>query len=245
MFLSAFGASKPLGAAPAPTDPLWDNVQFLQTFDGLTVGSIPNPVPNQKSGVATTGTNPTNWYVSSDQARSGRSIRSAPNSAGPLVSMPTITLPTALSGQFTFEWSFFRGGSDGFLAGQQLFGVLYNSSTGSYILLDPAFNPNGSALSFRMTNGTNTVYGGPVPTLSTWYDIAVCRNASNVVSYFINGALVLSFSSTVAFNQFWFPSMNTPGGYFDPGNLWVDDVRITNVARYAGNYTPSHPFPTQ
>lgn len=245
MFLSAFGASKPMAAAPAPTDPLWANVQFLQTFDSLTVGSIPNPVPNQKSGVATSGTNPTNWYISAEQSRSGRSIRSAPNSASPLVSMPRVTLPSALTGQFTFEWSFFRGGSDEFPLQQVLFGALYNSSTGGYILLDPAANPNGFAPSFRMTNGTSYVYGGPIPTLSTWYDIAVCRNASNVVSYFVNGAFVSSFSSTVAFDQFWFPEMNTSGGYFDPGNLWVDDVRITNVARYTGNYTPTHPFPTQ
>lgn len=227
MFLSAFGASKPLVAAP--TDPLWANVQFLQTFDALTVGSTPSSFPNQKSGIVTTSTNTGNWTVAGSPSRFGNSIRSATSQVS-----PRVTLPSVLAGAFTVEWSIYRAAAAPFVNGEPM-GTFRNSAAAGLLVCDYAAGTN----QFRLFGGSTNIFGG-TPALDTWFDFAICRDDGGTVSFFINGTLIGTTTSASTPDQFVFGYTNS-----STPNVYGDELRITNVARYTGNYPPSHPFPTQ
>ncbi len=103
-------------------------------------------------------------------------------------------------------------------------------------------NGVGGAISFSAPGGTtsSTAY-----TANTWFALAVV-NHGNTVQMYINGSAVgtpftLSPSSNGGGNV-------TIGGQYgtsnDPFNGFVDELRISQVARYTSNYTPAtSPFP--
>lgn len=72
-----------------------------------------------------------------------------------------------------------------------------------------------------------------------WHAVAVVRFSSTTTIY-IDGTSVLSFadSSNYTFNT----SFDIGGNQVGNPNGYIDELRISNVARYTSNYTPSGPF---
>ena len=96
--------------------------------------------------------------------------------------------------------------------------------------------------------GTRTLYSATVPTLDTWYHLAWVRegSGSNESKLYINGTLASNGTGTVSTdfsnsnnlflgqqgNASWRGTTRDYEGY-------LDEIRISNVARYTSNFTPS------
>lgn len=219
MFLSAFGASKPLG----PTnDPSYSSVQFLQNFDTLTAGTFPEPFVSQKSGTQWTNepaSSPnSSWQVVSSPSRFGNSALAVT----PTPPIETVILSGDFLTDFTFEFSLY-GANVGF--GFYISFSGYSDTFGGSFDLNTAGTFSGSISSGgSYDTGVSVQY-------SKWFDFAFTRTGS-LVRVFVDGVLKTSFTYANPINR------------FSPGiRDWnIDDLRISNVCRYTATYTPSHPF---
>jgi hypothetical protein len=92
--------------------------------------------------------------------------------------------------------------------------------------------------------GTNIGISSAVVTAGTWNHIAVTR-ASGTVRIFVNGTLTTSGSAAGNCTGTYL----AVGGYYNTSYLldgYVQDLRITNYARYTASFTaPTSPFPTR
>lgn len=146
-----------------------------------------------------------------------------------------------LGGDFTIElWvKFTAHGSTGGLVGSA------NSSTASAItagwFLD--FSGTTDKIQFEAQGGVALVSTDSV-TVNEWTHVAAVRN-SGVITLYINGTPNGSVSSSTVFWSSGSPllvgvdraSSSTLTG-------WIDDLRISRIARYTAAFSPSGPFPT-
>ena len=140
------------------------------------------------------------------------------------------------TGQFTIEaWVYFTSAP-----AATTYAVLGNFAGSTDLGIE--LNWNGNNLRFYYsTTGTDAlvVQGAFTPTLNQWYHVAVDRDASNLIRLYLNGAVIASATASASF----FPSPRTLYVAND-GNLsrgfpgYVDEVRISRVARYGGAFTP-------
>jgi hypothetical protein len=125
--------------------------------------------------------------------------------------------------------------------------VRFNSTTGTQVFYDkrPA-GGTGSVLLYWVSgtgfiyygNGNNRITGGTAST-GVWYHWAVSR-INGSTKMFIDGTQVGStytdannYASTAAYVLG--ESVDTGAGW----NGWMDEIRVSNVGRYSGNFTPS------
>lgn len=116
------------------------------------------------------------------------------------------------------------------------------ATTGAY----PTVGPRTTGSHIYYTNGATRITSSTTATpLNTWNSIAVVRN-NNITKLYVNGVQegisyvdttnYLQGSCTMACNGF------DQNGSF-PLKGFLDEIRISNVARYTGNYTPAtQPF---
>ena len=111
---------------------------------------------------------------------------------------------------------------------------------------------NGTNVQFldAASGYTNLVTSGVTLAVNTWYHIAVVRNGSNLDIY-VDGISRASTTSYTSKNTTTGPlrigegSAISSGLYLDPYsefrtlNGYMDEFRISNVARYTANFTPS------
>jgi len=93
-------------------------------------------------------------------------------------------------------------------------------------------SPNG--ISQVVTGGSWT------PSLNTWYQLAIDRDASNVIRVYVDGVVVASATDATDITAVGSPQIAV-GHRQGTRQLdgWIDEVRMTvGVARYAGAYTP-------
>jgi len=94
-------------------------------------------------------------------------------------------------------------------------------------------------LSFLWNDGVNILSTGTALNLSQWYHIAACRSGSTL-RVFINGTQVATttisytFSSTTEFTVCSASNDNA----LSRVNAYIDDLRISQFARYVSNFTP-------
>jgi hypothetical protein len=148
------------------------------------------------------------------------------------------------SGQFTVElWAYYTSATATGGSGQYRSAVSKWGPEG----IDSWWFGNGNASDLGFLWSTSGVYDGTkwlsgsfVPTLNTWYHIAVDRDASNLIRIYVNGAVIASQTVT----DFLYASTQTcaigddKGGNPDGFPGYLDEVRVSNVARYAGAFTP-------
>jgi hypothetical protein len=223
MLLAAHGAYKPLAAS----DPFWSNVRYMQTFDGLTVGStIAATWPNLKSGQSYTGSDAIYQVVSSPSVF-GNALKQTTFGG------PFLTITGGISGVFTVEFSARVNAAS--IPSDYHFGQIQNTSNVAMFIVDV------SGGFFRTNNLTTTVTSSINATVNTWYDIAIARDASNNVRTFINGQLATTQTQAASLGR-----VQVPMKQFSPitaDTYFIDDFRITAACRYTASYTPSHPFP--
>jgi hypothetical protein len=122
----------------------------------------------------------------------------------------------------------------------------------------------GGRIAFGVNNGSNgyTICGNTTLAANTWHHIAVVRLTSGQMRIFVNGVLDRQYNGPagnvsyrvgrgITGNQWYnepFLVIGAEKHDFDPNTYpsfsgWVDEVRISNIARYASNFTPpSEPF---
>ena len=76
---------------------------------------------------------------------------------------------------------------------------------------------------------------------TTWYHVAMTRDTSNNLRLFINGtqqgSTATSFTSDFTDNSFFFGNSSISGGTTEALTGFMDEIRITLVARYTANFT--------
>lgn len=111
-----------------------------------------------------------------------------------------------------------------------------SSETSVFILnngsLNFAINSTGSTLRIFLNSTTATFTGGTVNN-GVWYHVALVRSGSTVTLY-VDGSSVAtsSNSSTLGFAS---PTIAAFGR--GVGEIFIDEVRISNIARYTGNFS--------
>jgi len=100
--------------------------------------------------------------------------------------------------------------------------------------------------SWQISGGTDLAFykqgglpvGDTFPSLNTWHHVAIVRDASSVVTMYINGTNVDSATDTNDYsaNNLKIGTNRNVNGFYDG---YIDDLRITKgVARYTSNFTP-------
>ena len=110
------------------------------------------------------------------------------------------------------------------------------------------FNQAGTPGRFDSYLNSQTVFGNISSgiVINTWYHIAIVRS-STTFYLFINGTQVAINSSPPAgttgrLTLQWIGDVSNNN--FHPVNGYIDELRVTNVARYTANFTPpAAPFP--
>ncbi|MDP6584156.1 MAG: hypothetical protein QF535_05835, partial [Anaerolineales bacterium] len=151
------------------------------------------------------------------------------------------------SGQFTvegwFRWSSFHSSVTGDLIGSSTNAAYLGSSKSGWVLgyLEDSPGPRFT-WSYQSNNSwvTNLTFSTDL-SLDTWYHIAVSRDGSNDVRMFVDGTQVGSTqsdsTSIVTTEGLW-----VGGGYNSTARLldgYMDEIRISDTARYTSNFTPS------
>ena len=93
---------------------------------------------------------------------------------------------------------------------------------------------------YLYTNGTNRGNLSWTPTVNTKYHIAIVRNGTTTVTIYINGTSIGTISDATTITS----DASVEGAigrtatepYFCG---WIKEVRVSNVARYTGDFTPS------
>ena len=118
----------------------------------------------------------------------------------------------------------------------------------SYCLFDSGANVGTTSTSFAIvltsstnvslrTNAAYAISATVASLLNGWHDIAVIRNGSTITLY-LDGVSIGTTSNATAFTDGYCTiGANSSAGNFTPG--WMDEWRISNVARQTTNYTPS------
>jgi hypothetical protein len=151
------------------------------------------------------------------------------------------------AGQFTVEcWAYFQGSSlssgvdiitkyDDAGTNQRSWGIKYPAANN----LEFRYSTNGSSWAGELTFSWT-------PSLNTWYHIAVSRDGSGDIRAFIDGTQIGSTQNVTAtfFNSTALLVMGADmyNGSIHYGNAldgYMDEIRISNTARYTSNFTPS------
>jgi hypothetical protein len=103
---------------------------------------------------------------------------------------------------------------------------------------------------YVQTNGSLNMYVGGSQRSSisgeivtnTWYHIAAVRNGGTTTVY-KNGNSVLTFTVSYDATGLGNPTLGSDGGTGNSFNGYIDEFRVSNIARYTANFTaPTQPF---
>jgi hypothetical protein len=236
------------------SDPFWSSVQYFQNWDSLTVGTVANGQNMKAGGTLSLVANPTQTYGGNTfttgtgfLAISATRSRSTPNSISPNASGTAPALgksglniagATPFSIEASFWWNASTGATGRLIGG---FDSVFGGIVFSFILL------TDGTLQAQYNNtvgGTSTINVATIP-IQTWTDLAICRDGSGTMYFFVNGSLV----QTVGGMQFIFPAliyMTAPRVNTAADLAFMDEMRITlGVCRYTASYTPLFPLPAQ
>lgn len=147
------------------------------------------------------------------------------------------------TGNFDLEcWAFITANPG---AGSVWFAGFRTTSSGASLLfgLD---GPTGFLFCFRSDGTTNAYARMGAISLNAWHAIALSRVSGNI-NFFVDGVYAGQATDSINLNMnglvFSVGSNTSIGGTALGGNMWIDELRISNIGRYPPvNYTPSGPF---
>jgi hypothetical protein len=151
------------------------------------------------------------------------------------------------SGDFTIEFWIYRAATGDFMPIEKTingqFGSWYIQFTTATNVISWNCSSTGAS-----NNMFNNVSFGTLPSLSTWYHVAVVRNGSTFTGYINGTGTSIGTSTATIFKSTYGITVGAHNGsasfYL---NGYMDDIRLTRgVARYTANFTPpTAPFPVQ
>ena len=132
-------------------------------------------------------------------------------------------------------------------------GWVYRNSSGTYGLIGKGTGTTGWLVSLNSSNlvvftyGSSTITSTGTVSATTWTHIAVVREgtSTNQTKIYINGTNDGTGTVSTDFNQTnsMYVGADRTGG--SAANAYMQDVRVTNYARYTTNFTaPTAAFPT-
>jgi hypothetical protein len=132
-------------------------------------------------------------------------------------------------------------------------GWVYRNSSGTYGLIGKGTGTTGWLVSLNSSNqvvftyGSSTITSTGTVSATTWTHIAVVREgtSTNQTKIYINGTNDGTGTVSTDFNQTnsMYVGADRTGG--SAANAYMQDVRVTNYARYTANFTaPTAAFPT-
>jgi hypothetical protein len=135
----------------------------------------------------------------------------------------------SLTGDFTIEcWVYLTTAS-----GTKT--IFTNRTTGGAAGLAWVTQSGSAALSIY-TNGGFSAASSTAITLNTWTHVALTRSGSTITQW-LNGVSVATVSNSSSFTEAQcYIGANNSGTELWPG--YIDDLRITKVARYTASFTP-------
>jgi hypothetical protein len=256
--LRTTGTNVRFGGAKAGTNPFWNGYQSgvkwtsgAALYSGATI-SVPTapPTPTVSSGTCRVLLNFTNAgiydatsknaletvdgaKISTAQSKFGGSSM-AFDGTGDWLLIPDQPIQRIGTGNFTVE------------------GWVYRNSSGTYGLIGKGTGTTGWLLSLNSSNqvvftyGSSTITSTGTVSATTWTHIAVVREgtSTNQTKIYINGTNDGTGTVSTDFNQTnsMYVGADRTGG--SAANAYMQDVRVTNYARYTANFTaPTSPFP--
>jgi hypothetical protein len=129
--------------------------------------------------------------------------------------------------------------------------VRFNTTAVNQVIMawnnDASFQTGEAFIQHHSTNGGVRAFFGGVSTgytsvsTGTWYHWALTRNGSDTVTFWWNGSSAGTFTDSDSIGggrNIQFSGFNgaTP---IQPLNGWLDELRVSNIARYTGSFTPS------
>ena len=185
---------------------------------------------------------PLEGVLSTTQAKFGASsmYQNAAGSTGCRIQQANIIAPSTsgTSGNFTIEmWVYQTNLAASYFSGDQN-GLAFGTN--------PASGGNGALGTFFFARAF-VGYFGPASSstvvLNQWNAIAVVRR-NGILTMYVNGVSVLSVANTTNFTQtLSYSGLGNDTTLRDPVYGYIDEFRISNIARYTGNYTPAtQPF---
>jgi hypothetical protein len=97
---------------------------------------------------------------------------------------------------------------------------------------------NSEYLVFYNSGPSEVARSSKTVPLNKWVHIAVSRDTSNVARGFIDGKLVMSYSGNIFAGSLPFSIGGSGAGATAYAGYLFDEVRISNVCRYYGDFTP-------
>jgi hypothetical protein len=135
------------------------------------------------------------------------------------------------------------------------FQIRFNIGAGSHGLIEKSYSGAGFLIEYVFTDSTLRFWTGGslvmfrtwAPSTATWYHVAIVRSGTNLMM-FIDGTQI----GTTATNS---SSISGTSGVIAIGedltdlandlNGWMDEIRISNIARWTSNFTaPTVPYST-
>ena len=102
--------------------------------------------------------------------------------------------------------------------------------------MDFITSTNGSSSTTKTTD-TQLIFG-----TGQWYHVAVTRDGSNNLRFFVNGALVYQVTNSDTFynnaHACYIGCLNSGGSIQQTVNGWLDDMRILNTCAYTKTFIP-------
>jgi len=210
-----------------PTAPLTNitNTSLLLNFTNAGIYDA-----TSKNDLETVG----NAQISTTQSKWGGSSMSF-DGTGDWLLIPDQPIQRIGTGNFTVE------------------GWVYRNSSGTYGLIGKGTGTTGWLVSLNSSNqvvftyGSSTITSTGTVSATTWTHIAVVRQgtSTNQTKIYINGTNDGTGTVSTDFNQTnsMYVGADRTGG--SAANAYMQDVRVTNYARYTANFTaPTAAFPT-
>lgn len=144
------------------------------------------------------------------------------------------------TGNFTIEFWYYTPTPNSQVG---ILGFRPQSTNGNYISLVGGFPSSGNIITLY-ANGTKLSTAANSIVANTWTSVALVRNSGNT-RFYINGTQ--SGTTYVDSTNYLASRLILASDDFGAGGSpilgYIDELRISNVARYTGNYTPSNqPF---
>lgn len=182
-----------------------------------------------------------NCNVSTVQSKFGSSSLRNSATGGSYANITPTTNFAFGTGDFTIEFWYYPNVVN---TQQSALGFRPGATAGAYIVIALNVSVVGTAV-FYTQNATRITTAANSLVANTWNNISLVRSSGNT-KFYVNGTQ--SGNTYVDTNSYLAPRFilaaddyGTPGGA--PLNGYLDELRISNVARYTGNYTvATEPF---
>ena len=153
---------------------------------------------------------------------------------GDVLKVADSTAPFIRTGPFTVEFFIYFNGNPN-SGGTNARATIVKSTGGSMILR--RYDGEWEAGS----GGTPQIQVAQSISNTTWYHVAMTRDTSNNLRLFINGtqqgSTATSFTTDFTDNSFFFGNSSNAGGTTEALTGFMDEIRVTLVARYTANFT--------